>query len=271
MQLIDTHSHVYLEEFDADRTQVIQSALQSGIMAILLPNVDVTTLSPLFQLCDLFPDFAFPMMGLHPTSVDGSYASQLRQIEKMLFHHNYRGIGEIGIDLYWNQQYLKEQKEVFEEQLRWSISMQLPVSIHTRNAYDEVFDSIYKVGCEQLRGVFHCFSGSEADLEEIKRLSNFKIGIDGNITYPKSPLPEILLQTTMEMLLLETDAPYLAPVPYRGKRNEPFYLWETAQRLAEIYQTELEVVASQTLKNTLELFDICNELTQKKELFDGKI
>ena len=256
MKFIDTHTHIYLQEFDLDRTQVIQKAMQSGIIAMLLPNVDVSTVQPLFQLCDMFPEFAFPMMGLHPTSVDSSYASQLKQIEKMLSHRTYCGIGEIGIDLFWSQQYLKAQKEVFEEQLRWSISMQLPVSIHTRNAYDEVFDSIHKVGAESLRGVFHCFSGSAEDLEEIKRLSNFKAGIDGNITYKRSPLIEILRQAPLDLLLLETDSPYLAPVPYRGKRNEPSYLWETARKLTEIYRIDLAEVANQIQKNTFDLFRI---------------
>ena len=254
MKIIDTHTHVYLEEFDLERTKVIQRAMQSGIMAILLPNVDVSTVLPLFELCDQYPEFAFPMMGLHPTSVNSSYAIQLKQIEKMLLRRPYCGIGEIGIDLYWSRQFLEEQKEVFEEQLRWSISMQLPVSIHTRNAYNEVFDSIHKVGNDSLRGVFHCFSGTANDLEEIKRLSGFKIGIDGNITYKNSHLIEILQQAPLDLLLLETDAPYLAPVPYRGKRNEPSYLWETAQKLAEIYKIRLTEVAGQIRKNTFELF-----------------
>jgi TatD DNase family protein len=254
MKIIDTHTHIYLKEFDADRTQVIQQAIQSGIMAMLLPNIDVSTVRLLFQLCDQYPGFAFPMMGLHPTSIDGSYASQLKQIEKKLLHRTYCGIGEIGIDLYWSQQYLKAQKEVFEEQLRWSIAMQLPVSIHTRNAYNEVFDSIHKIGEKSLRGVFHCFSGTSEDLEEIKQLSNFKIGINGTITYKNTPMIEILQHAPLDLLLLETDSPYLAPIPYRGKRNEPVYLWETAKQLAEVYQISLLEMANQTQKNTFELF-----------------
>ena len=259
MKIIDTHTHIYLEEFDADRMQVIQTAKQSGIMAMLLPNVDVTTLTPLFQLCDLYPDFAFPMMGLHPTSIDGKYATQLNHIEKMLPCRTYYGIGEIGIDLYWDQQYVKEQKEAFEEQLRWSIQMQLPVSIHTRNAFDEVFESIHKVGKELLRGVFHCFSGTADDLEEVKRLTNFYIGINGSITYKNASLAEILRQAPLDKLLLETDSPYLAPVPYRGKRNEPAYLWQTAQKIASIVEISLEEVANQTTKNALKLFNICTK------------
>ena len=257
MKIIDTHTHIYLEEFDADRLQIVQSAMQSGIIGMVFPNVDVTTLNPLFQLCDQYPDFAFPMMGLHPTSVNGAYASQLRQIEKMLTRRTYYGIGEIGIDLYWDHQYLKEQKEVFEEQLRWSIQMQLPVSIHTRNAFDEVFDSIHKVGKDLVRGVFHCFSGTIEDLEEIMRLSNFSIGINGSITYKKSHQAEILRQAPLDRVVLETDAPYLAPVPFRGKRNEPAYLWETVKKIASIYEISLEEVANQTTKNALALFNIC--------------
>jgi len=256
MNIIDTHSHIYLEEFDADRTAVIQNAMHLGISAVLLPNIDISTVQSLFQLCDQYSGFAFPMMGLHPTSVDGTYIAQLIQIEKMLYCRAYCGIGEIGIDLYWNRQNLKAQKEVFEEQLRWSINMQLPVSIHTRNAYSEVFDSIYKVGKESLRGVFHCFSGTMEDLEEIKRLPGFTVGIDGNITYKNSTLKTILPHVPLELLLLETDAPYLAPVPYRGQRNEPSYIWETAKIIAEIYQISLADVAGQTLKNTFELFHI---------------
>jgi len=256
MQLIDTHSHIYLEDFDSDRTQVIQSAMESGIIAILLPNVDIQTVEPLLQVCDRFADYAFPMMGLHPSSVDASYASQLKQIEKKLVCRNYVGIGEVGIDLFWDQQFLKEQKEAFEEQLRWSISLKLPVSIHTRNAFQEVFESIHKVGKEKLRGVFHCFSGTAEDLDEIKRLANFKIGINGNITYKKSQLPEILQQAPIEMLLFETDSPYLAPVPYRGKRNEPMYLLEAVKKTASIYQISPEEVANQTSKNALDLFNI---------------
>ena len=256
MEIIDTHTHIYLEEFDTDRNMVIQSARQSGIMAMLLPNVDVTTLHPLFQLCDLFPDLVFPMMGLHPTSVDSTYASQLKQIEKKLSCRTFYGIGEIGIDLYWDQQYLKEQKEVFEEQLRWSIHMLLPVSIHTRNAFDEVFDSIHKIGKDKLRGVFHCFSGTTEDLEEVKRLPNFSIGINGSITYKKSHLVEIIRQAPLDRVLLETDSPYLTPIPYRGKRNEPAYLWETAKKIASIYEVSLEEVANRTNKNALALFHL---------------
>ncbi|MDR2232771.1 MAG: TatD family hydrolase [Tannerella sp.] len=256
LHIIDTHTHIYLEEFEADRTQVMESAMESGIIAMMLPNVDISTAQPLFRVCDRYPEFAFPMMGLHPTSVDSSYATQLNQIEKLLARRNFCAIGEIGIDLYWDQKFLKEQKEVFETQLQWSIDMQLPVSIHTRNAWPEVFECIHKVGKEALKGVFHCFSGTAEDLDEVKRLTNFCIGIDGNITYKNSLAVEIIRQMPVEKILLETDAPYLAPVPFRGKRNEPVHLWLTAKKLADIYQISLAEIATQTSQNALELFNI---------------
>jgi len=256
MTLIDTHTHIYLEEFDIDRYQIIEAAKLSGISAVLLPNIDSNTIKSLVNLCDKEPAFAFPMMGLHPTSVNASYVSELKKIEKVLPIQKYCAIGEIGIDLYWDQTFLKEQKIVFEEQLRWSIDMQLPVSIHTRNAFAEVFDSIYKIGKDQLKGVFHCFTGNEEELNEIIKMPNFKLGINGVVTFKKSHLSEILKQVSLDMILLETDAPYLAPTPYRGQRNEPVYIWETANKLAEIYQVNLKKIANQTYQNTLELFDI---------------
>lgn len=256
MKWIDTHTHIYGEEFNEDRKEMIERAKEAGVFAALLPNIDAQSIPSLFRVCDEYPDFAYPMMGLHPTSVDARYASQLMSVEKALTQRDYCGIGEIGIDLYWDRSFLKEQKQAFEEQLRWSIDLGLPVSIHTREAYEEVFDSIYKVGSDCLKGVFHCFSGTCEDLEEIKRLKGFKIGINGVLTFKNSVLPEIIRTAPLEMLLLETDAPYLAPVPYRGKRNEVAYLWETACKTAEIFGIDLEELSVHTEKNALELFNI---------------
>ncbi|MDR1407773.1 MAG: TatD family hydrolase [Tannerella sp.] len=256
MEIIDTHTHIYLEEFDADRRQTIRAARESGIVAALLPNVDASTIGPLLQLCDAEPDFAFPMMGLHPTSVGGTYTKELKVVESALARRRYCGIGEIGIDLYWDKSHLKAQKIVFEEQLQWSIDLHLPVAIHTRNAFAEVFDSIHKIGASRLRGVFHCFDGTQDDLDEILQLDGFKIGVNGILTFKKSHLPEIIGRAPVGTLLLETDAPYLAPFPHRGKRNEPLFLWETAKKLASILGIGLENVAEHTKKNTLELFDV---------------
>ena len=160
MKLIDTHNHLYLEDFDPEQEVLVNAARESGIDTLLLPNVDVETIGRMHDLCDRFPDFAYPMMGLHPTSVDGNYAGNLKTTEYYLGKRAYCGIGEIGIDLYWDKTYLKEQKIVFEEQLRWSIDLDLPVAIHTREAYSEVLDSIHKVGADKLKGVFHSFTGT---------------------------------------------------------------------------------------------------------------
>lgn len=258
MRLIDTHCHLYLEDFDPEQDELAQKAKDSGIDTLLLPNVDLTTIDRMHDLCDRYPTFAFPMMGLHPTSVDSHYSDALKQTESYLPKRTYCGIGEIGIDLYWDKTYLKEQQIVFEEQLRWSIDLDLPVAIHTREAYPEVLESIHKVGADKLKGVFHSFTGTTEELEEIKKLPSFKIGINGVVTFKNSKLSEVIRQTNIEKILLETDAPYLAPVPYRGRRNEPTYIWKTAEKVADTFGLTLEETVNATRKNTLELFKSVN-------------
>ncbi|WP_304252308.1 TatD family hydrolase [Parabacteroides gordonii] len=259
MKLIDTHNHLYLEEFDPEQDALVDAALKSGIDTLLLPNVDLTTIDRMHHLCDRFPGFAYPMMGLHPTSVDEHYAEALKKTESYLGKRPYCAIGEIGIDLYWDKTYLKEQKIVFEEQLKWSIDMDLPVAIHTRDAYPEVLESIHKVGADKLTGVFHSFTGTITDLEEIKKLKKFKLGINGVITFKNSKLSDTILSTDINSIVLETDAPYLAPVPYRGKRNEPVYIWKTAEKVADTYGLTLDETVEITRKNALDLFKITNK------------
>ncbi|WP_075556125.1 TatD family hydrolase [Parabacteroides timonensis] len=259
MNLIDTHNHLYLEEFDLEQDALVDAALKSGIDTLLLPNVDLTTVERMHDLCDRFPDFAYPMMGLHPTSVDEHYIDTLKKTESYLGKRPYCGIGEIGIDLYWDKTYLKEQKIVFEEQLKWSIDLDLPIAIHTREAYPEVLESIHKVGADKLKGVFHSFTGTNTDLEEIKKLKKFKLGINGVITFKNSKLSETILSTDINSIVLETDAPYLAPVPYRGKRNEPVYIWKTAEKVADTYSLTLDETVEITRKNALDLFKITNK------------
>jgi len=259
MKLIDTHCHLYLEEFDSDHEALIHEAIHSNIAALLLPNVDTTTVDRLISFGKQYSGYVFPMMGLHPTSVNKDYASQLRTIETYLSATDYCAIGEIGIDLYWDKTYLKEQKLVFEEQLKWSMHLNLPVSIHTREAFPEVLDCIYKVGAEKLSGVFHSFSGTEEDLQDILRLDNFKLGINGVITFKNAKLSEVIRNVAIQDIVLETDAPYLAPVPYRGKRNEPIYIWNTAKKVAEVFDLTEEKVAEVTTQNALELFRNINK------------
>lgn len=259
VKLIDTHSHLYLEEFDTDREALIAAAMESGIDMLLLPNVDASTVDRMHELCDKYPGFTRPMMGLHPTSVKKEYAAELKKIDSCLSTRPYCAIGEIGIDLYWDKTYLKEQKKVFEEQLQWSIDLDLPVAIHTRDAFPEVFDSLHKIGKDTLRGVFHSFSGTVADLEETNRFPGFMLGINGVVTFKNSGLAEVISQTTIDHILLETDAPYLSPVPYRGKRNEPVYIWKTAEKVADIYNISLEKTIEITRNNTLKLFKMINK------------
>jgi TatD DNase family protein len=256
MKIIDTHTHIYSKEFDDDRPAIIDSAKKAGVRAVLLPNEDSGSIESVNKLCEEEPDFAFPMMGLHPTSVQKDYAKALQSIEKALAKRKYYAIGEIGIDLYWDKTYLKEQKIVFEEQLRWSIDMQLPVAIHTRESFDEALDIIYNVGADRLKGVFHCFGGTTDEWNKISGLSTFYTGIGGVITFKNNELEETLKHIPVERILLETDAPYLAPVPYRGKRNEPAYIIETAKKVAECYKMTVEDVAKHTFRNALDLFNI---------------
>ncbi|MDR2497601.1 MAG: TatD family hydrolase [Tannerellaceae bacterium] len=254
MGLVDTHSHVYLEAFDADREACLHEAEASGIEKILLPNIDLSSIDRMQAMCDKYPGFLHPMMGLHPTGVKADYAAALSSMETYLHKGSYCAIGEIGIDLYWDKSYLTEQIAAFEEQLRWSIDLDLPIVIHTRKAFPVVFECIYKIGKDRLKGVFHSFSGSEADLHEIERLGNFKIGIGGVVTYKNAKLPDIISRTDISNILLETDAPYLPPVPHRGKRNDPVYIWETARKVAEVYKRTVEEVARITRASSFEMF-----------------
>ena len=256
MHLIDTHSHLYANEFEGDRPELIRLAKDAGILSVLLPNEDAGSIEAIDRLCEQEPEFAFPMMGLHPSSVDEGYIKALNSIETALTRRKYYAIGEIGIDLYWDKRFFKEQKAVFEEQLRWSIDLKLPVSIHSRDSFDEILDSIYNVGANQLKGVFHCFGGTTAQWDEIAKLGTFYVGIGGIVTYKNSRLPETLQHIPLERVVLETDAPYLSPVPYRGKRNEPAYLTETAKKVAGCYQKPVGIVAELTSRNASRLFGL---------------
>ncbi len=258
MYLIDTHSHIYQIDFDEDKDDVITRARQCGIGKILLPNIDKASVSQIQTTCNQYPDYCYPMMGLHPTSVNADFRTEMEYIRKQFEdnHYQYIAVGEIGLDLYWDQTFLREQIAAFEEQLRWSIELQLPVVIHSRNAFLQVIECIRRVGAHLLRGVFHSFGGSEEELHTILQMENFMIGINGVATFKNSTLREHLHYAPLNRILLETDAPYLAPVPYRGKRNEPSYMVETAKKLAEIYQMDVEQIACKTTQNAKNLFDL---------------
>jgi len=264
MKLIDTHTHIYQNDYAGDIREVIEKAKSGGVYKFLIPNVDVETIVPLNNLCNQYPGECFPMMGLHPTSVDSLYPTALSEIKKQFESRKYIAVGETGIDLYWDKTFLNEQKIAFEKQLRWSIDYNLPVVIHNRDAFPEVIECIAKVGANNLRGVFHSFGGSKEELETILSLENFMIGINGVVTFKNSKLKDYLAIAPVERIVLETDAPYLAPVPYRGKRNEPAYLLEIAEKLAEIYQISSNKIAEITTLNALKLFFDSEYLETKK-------
>jgi TatD DNase family protein len=256
MYLIDTHTHIFSEEFDPDLTEMIQRAEDAGVEKFCLPNIDTESIDRLNKLADKYPHSTYPMMGLHPTSVGPDFLRDLAIIKSQFERRNYIAVGEIGLDLYWDKTFIKEQIHAFEEQLQWSIAMHLPVAIHTRDAFPQVFESLYKVGIDKLRGVFHSFGGSREELDEVIRCENFMIGINGVITYKNATFRDYLPLATLDRILLETDAPYLSPVPYRGKRNEPAYVLKVAEKIAEVYGVPIETVARKTTENAKRLFGL---------------
>lgn len=258
MKIVDTHAHLYLEDFDGDIDDVVTRAKSIGVEKVLLPNIDETSVASLKQTVNKYPSFFIPMMGLHPTSVSENWEKQLEVIRNELNGSKYIAVGEIGIDLYWDKSSKQRQVAAFERQLEWSIEKQLPVAIHSRNAIPEVIQSIKNVGEKNVFGVFHSFGGSVNELEEILRLENFHIGINGVVTFKKSGLAETLVNCNLEKIVIETDSPYLAPVPYRGKRNESGYLSEIVKKLSEIYGKTEEEICETTTKNAYRLFNIAS-------------
>jgi TatD DNase family protein len=251
----DTHTHLYLDAFSGDRDAMVGRALEAGVTRMLLPHIDRSTTGAMFSLAERYPGQCLPMMGLHPTSVKANYREELAEVRKHLDHPGVVAVGEIGIDLYWDRTFVREQEEVFRQQLAWARERELPVVIHARDSFGEIFSVMDREGTEGLKGVFHSISGSEAVLN--KALSyGFMIGINGIVTFKNSGLSELVPQIPPDRLLLETDAPFLAPVPYRGKRNESSYLVLIAERLAEIYNLTVGEIAEITTRNATSLFKL---------------
>jgi TatD DNase family protein len=256
MMLIDTHAHLFADVFQNDIEEVVSRARAAGVERVLLPNIDETTIDDLQAAVRRYPDFFLPMMGLHPTSVTSEWEKQLLSIYQEIKRHPYIAVGEIGMDLYWDRSLQDAQMNAFEEQLRWSIEMDLPVAVHFRNATAEVVTSIKRVGEKALRGVFHSFGGSKEELEALLQLKNFHVGINGVVTYRNGGLAETLIHCPKESIVLETDSPWLTPAPRRGKRNEPANLSYILKKLAEIWGETEEEVAAQTSRNATRLFHI---------------
>lgn len=259
---IDTHSHLYGEEFAADREEVIRRAKEARVEKIILPDIDSQTRSQMLELCDIYPDLLFPLIGLHPTSVQAEYKTELRKLEAQLGARKYYGIGECGIDLYWDKTYLKEQVKVFEYQLGIARELNLPVIIHARESLEVIFTSLKKY--PYLKGIFHCFSGNINQAEQaIDR--GFLLGIGGVVTFKNTQLDKVLLKTGLFSLVLETDSPYLAPVPYRGKRNESSYIPLIAQKIADILQEDIKKIEKITTQNAMNLFTLHPENASNRQ------
>lgn len=250
--MIDTHSHIYGPEFDGDRTEVIQRALESGISKIFLPNINEESISPMMAVANDYPGVCFPMMGLHPEDVRDDWSMVLDRMEPLL--DGMIAVGETGLDFYWDSTFRKEQIESFERQICWARDKDLPLVVHMRKAEPELLDAMERHKADGLRGVFHCFGGSIESARRMLRYEGFALGIGGVVTFKNSHLAETLKGVPLERVVLETDAPYLTPVPYRGKRNEPSYVTYVASCLSNIYNVSLEEVNEVTNRSVSRIF-----------------
>lgn len=255
MQFIDTHTHFYLSQFDNDREQVFKACLEAHVEVLLLPNIDSQSIEPMLKVCEQYPLHCFPMLGLHPSDVKENYEEELNFILNHYKKDTYIAVGEIGMDLYWDKTFVKEQIAAFCKQIDFALAHDLPLVIHSRKAFAEILSVLNDYKSKELKGVFHCFSG---DLNQAKKVieKGFYLGIGGVVTYKNAGLQNIVKEIPLDNLLLETDAPFLPPVPFRGKRNQSSYIPIIASKIAELKNTSLENVAQITTRNAKKLFKI---------------
>ena len=253
--LIDTHSHIYSEDFTSDQEEVIQRAFENDVRKIVLPNIESSSVKKMLDLVDQYPQVCFPLMGLHPTSVNEDYEEELELVEFWIKKRKFYGIGEIGIDLYWDRTFIHEQTDAFRRQVILAKKYDLPVVIHVRESFDEVFKVLEEEKGDGLRGVFHSFSGTPQQAQKVVDFG-FELGINGIITFKNSQLDQVVSKIDLSHILLETDAPYLTPVPFRGKRNESSFIVYVAQKIAEVTQLPVAEVAKVTTENAEKLFKI---------------
>ena len=257
MELIDTHTHLFLSQFDNDIDNVIQNAISNGVTKMLLPNIDSTTTNQMLKLSERYPKHCFPMIGLHPCSVNtGNAEKEIIHVEKMLKENKFLAIGEIGLDLYWDKSTLDIQKQVFELQINLAKKHNLPIVIHVRDSFKEAIEIVEKLNDDNLSGVFHCFTGNLEEAQRVINLQDFYLGIGGVVTFKNGGLDKIINQINLDHIILETDSPYLTPAPFRGKRNESKYILNIAQRLSEIYNMNIKNIAEKTTHNAYNLFNI---------------
>lgn len=255
--ITDTHTHLYLEEFKEDRDGVIQRALNAGVVKMIFPNVDLSTIEPMRSLHNMFPDVTYMAMGLHPTEINENFRDCLKIVENELFsnRNEYVAVGEIGIDLYWDKTFRAQQMEAFSCQIDWASKLDLPIIIHCRDGLDDVLAVLKE--CEKMpQGVFHSFGGSDEDVEKIREIGDFYFGINGIVTFKNSKLRDTLPTIGLDRILLETDAPYLSPVPFRGKRNESSYIVNTAQTIADVFGISRDEIENLTFANAENLFKL---------------
>jgi len=255
MIITDTHTHLYSEAFDEDRNDMIQRALAQNITRFFIPAIDSTYTKAMLQLEEDFPEHVFLMMGLHPTHVKDNYKEELKHVEELLSKRSFIAIGEIGIDLYWDKTTLKIQQDAFRKQIKLAKQYKLPVVIHCREAFDEIFDILEEEKADDLFGIFHCFTGS---FEQAKKAIsyNMKLGIGGVVTFKNGEIDQFLNQIDIKHIVLETDSPYLSPTPYRGKRNESSYIIKVLEKLSEIYRLPQEKIAKITTANSKDIFKV---------------
>ena len=253
---IDTHTHIYLEEFNADRKEIIKECNELNIKKLLLPNIDSNTIDELLNLTNDYKGFCFPMVGLHPCSVKNDYKKELEILKPYVKKYNPIAIGEIGIDLYWDKTTLNIQKAAFIEQINWAKEYKLPIVIHARDSYKEIFEILDLLNDENLSGVFHCFSSDLKDANHILNYGKFKLGIGGVVTFKNAGLDKTLSEIPIEHIVLETDSPYLSPVPFRGKRNKSSYITLIAKKISEIYSLEITEIEKITTNNAQEIFKL---------------
>lgn len=254
MILTDTHTHLYSSQFDEDRSEIIHTAIGKGIERFFLPNIDSSSINGMLTLEKEFPNNCYAMMGLHPCSVKENYKEELALSEKWLNKRSFCAIGEIGIDLYWDKSTLAIQQDAFRTQINWAKERNLPFVIHCRDAFDEIFEIMDELNDDKMRGIFHCFTGTLEQAKHIISYGGFKLGIGGVVTFKNAGLDNVVEKIDLKHLVLETDSPYLAPSPYRGKRNESSFLINIAERISDLHQISLEEVTKITTSNSKEVF-----------------
>ncbi|NEV92573.1 TatD family hydrolase [Psychroflexus sp. YR1-1] len=255
MILTDTHTHLYSEAFNEDRTGVVQRAIDNNIKRFFIPAIDSETTQAMYDLENQFPKHMYLMMGLHPTSVSETVEQELKHVEEELARRTFYAVGEIGIDLYWDKSFFEAQRKAFKRQIQLAKTYKLPIVIHCREAFDEIFEVLEEEKGDDLYGIFHCFTGTKAQAEQAISY-NMKLGIGGVVTFKNGKIDQFISEIDLKHIVLETDSPYLAPKPYRGKRNESLYILKVAEKLSELYAVSLEEIARQTTQNSKDVFGI---------------